>query len=103
VPGRPVGLILVRPDSAFALTAMSNVARNPLPTSSNYNFRNFPAGSYLAFAYRDSTRYSADSSNIRFVDSLTLQALYSYNIYIQGFFDSLSGSNRLTLKSIRLN
>jgi len=105
VPGAPTGFILTNADTTLIpTTLLVNVARNPLPGSSNYDFKtNIPSGTFEVFAYRDSARYSADSSNIRFVDSLTLDPLLSYNVCLQGFFDSASGTNKLTLKSIRLN
>jgi hypothetical protein len=78
------------------------VGYNPNPALYTFNY-NAHVGINQVFAYIDSAGPRSDGSNIKKLDSLQFDISKSYNIYLQGYFDSTSAQNKLQIKSVQLN
>jgi hypothetical protein len=79
------------------------VGYNPNPGI--YNFSYLPhIGMNQIYAFIDSAQPTLDSSNFQRLDDLTFDSTKNYNLYLQGYFDSVSSVNgRLQIKSVRIN
>jgi hypothetical protein len=77
------------------------VGYNPNPVSYPFN-HTAHIGKNQVFAFVDSARPAADSSNFRSLGALQLDSTKSYNIYLQGYFNAGSGQDSLQIKSVQL-
>jgi hypothetical protein len=74
------------------------VGNNPNPGA--YQFSNrVHIGMNQVFAFVN----NGDSTKTFPLDSLQFDSTKSYNVYLQGFPDSISGQNKLQIKSVRVN
>jgi hypothetical protein len=77
------------------------------PNPANYDFVTVRVGSYNVFAFADSSMPNQDpnhdSSNFTYMGLLKIDSMVNYNVYLQGFFKSVSGPDSFQLKSFRVN
>jgi hypothetical protein len=77
------------------------------PNPASYNFFTVHIGNYNVFAYADSSMPNLnpnhDTSKFRFMGLLKLDSMINYNVYLQGFVDSVSATDSLQLRSFRVN
>ncbi|HCL84512.1 MAG TPA: hypothetical protein DIC22_11085 [Chitinophagaceae bacterium] len=100
-PGTSLGLLLTNAKGTITISASRFVGYAPQPA--NYLFNSIPIGNYGVYVFNDSANFTVSGPNIKPVDSLFLNSAVNYNIYLQGFYDSSSGTNQLKLKSFPLN
>jgi hypothetical protein len=78
------------------------IGYNPNPALYPFNY-NAHIGVNQVFAYVDSARPRADSSNFRRLGTIQFDQSKSYNVYLQGYDDSTSAQNKLQIKSVQLD
>ena len=97
-PGSTIGIYLTNARDTITQYSPKNfVGYNPNP--SLYVFTAVHIGNYGVIAYED----SINSMHSWKLDSLLIEAGINYNVYVQGFTDSVSDTNKLKLKSVPLN
>jgi len=113
-PGSAFGLLVVFPRDTTGVNAKASyrdtinispslfVGYNPNP--SDYGISTVHIGKNNVFAYVDSARPAGvDSTNFWYMGSYTFDSTKNYNVFLQGYPDTLSGPDTFRLKSIRLN
>jgi hypothetical protein len=96
--------ILIKVRDTVVIPLSLFVGYNPNPALYPFIY-NAHVGKNQVFAYIDSARPRSifDSSNFKRLDTLQFDISKSYNIYLQGYFDSTSAQNKLQIKSVQLN
>jgi len=103
-PGYSLGLYLTNAIDTFTINPVEYLGYNPQPSAYAFNTLYYRTGRYGVRVFYDSANYNIDSSNVRqLTDSLELDSTKVYNIYLQGFYQSSSGPDSLSLRSVRLN
>jgi hypothetical protein len=112
VPGSKIGLKVVysRDTTGFVKASSRDtvnigpsffVGYNPNPAI--YKFSTVHIGKNEIYAFTDSANPRFDSSNFRHMGSLQFDSTKNYNVFLQGFADTLSGVNSFQLKSVLIN
>jgi hypothetical protein len=113
-PGSDIGILVIFPrDTTLPVKASYRdtviigpsffVGYNPNPSLYQQPF-SVHIGKNQVFAFVDSARPNAiDSSNFRYMGSFQFDSTVNYNVFLQGFADSLSGINKFQLKTFPLN
>jgi hypothetical protein len=73
------------------------------PNPALYLFSTVHIGTNNIYAFVDSANPRIDSSNFRFLGPLEFDSTMNYNVYLQGFLDSVSGANQFQVKSFLIN
>jgi hypothetical protein len=111
-PGTTIGLKVVYPrDTTGYIKASAqdtvNIPLSPFvgynPNPADYYFSTVHIGTNNIYAFVDSSNPRIDSSNFRFLGPMQFDSTLNYNVYLQGFLDSLSGANMFELKSFLIN
>jgi hypothetical protein len=105
-----IGLKLVNPFDTVILSPEYFAGYNSDPNAYPFSLAPIHYGSYAVYIYADSSNPRIDSLNprndslnFRKVDSLQINYLKNYSVYLQGFFGTTMGSDSLKLVSVLLN
>jgi hypothetical protein len=105
-----LGLKLVNTIDTVVIPPQYFVGYNPDPNAYYFTSPTIHYGNYAVYVYADSSapridslNVHNDSTNFRKVDSLQINYLKNYNVYLQGFFETTNEADTLKLVSVQLN